>query len=169
MRLWWVGLRGKGAVVVVLQRRCFFSELRVITLKTKNKFYSKNYYYYRLPHTQSSSSRSPRRRGRSIFFSAPYYIQTNPLKKPHPHRWRVSPLNHSLFKDPPKAGSPLPLSPPCIPPKPVLHGLSAKSKFLAVLGGRALKPLLDRSRVKRLEALSPEVAGWGSPISVQSA
>ncbi|MDA7654907.1 hypothetical protein N8629_03860, partial [Akkermansiaceae bacterium] len=70
---------------------------------------------------------------------------------------------------PPKAGSPLPLSPPCIPPKPVLHGLSAKSKFLAVLGGRALKPPLDRSRVKRLEALSPEVAGWGSPISVQSA
>ena len=27
------GLRGKGAVVVVLRRRCFFSELRVITLK----------------------------------------------------------------------------------------------------------------------------------------
>jgi|GEM_PF-6228743 hypothetical protein len=37
--------------------------------------------------------------------------------------------------------------------------LSYKSKFLAVLGGRALKPPLDRSRMKRLEALSPEVAG----------
>ena len=80
--------------------------MRVITLKTKNKFYSKNYYYYRLPHTQSASPRSPRRRDRSIFFSAPYYIQTNPPKKPHPHRWRVSPSNHSVFRDPPKAGSP---------------------------------------------------------------
>jgi hypothetical protein len=27
-----------------------------------------------------------------------------------------------------------PLSPPCIPPKFVLHGLSARSKFLAVSG-----------------------------------
>ena len=51
-------------------------------------------------------------RDRSIFFSAPYYIQTNPPKNPHPHRWRVSPFNHSpfnhspfnhsLFRDPPK-------------------------------------------------------------------
>ena len=52
----------------------------------------------------------PRRRGRSIFFSAPYYIQTNPPKKPHPHRWRVSPFQHSLFRDPisPPSDSPLP-------------------------------------------------------------
>ena len=29
-----------------------------------------------------------------------------------------------------------PLSPPCIPPKFVLHGLSSKSKFLAVEGSK---------------------------------
>ncbi|MDG1364169.1 MAG: hypothetical protein P8Q54_11925 [Akkermansiaceae bacterium] len=31
-----------------------------------------------------------------------------------------------------------PLSPPCIPPKFVLHGLSSKSKFLAVVANHIL-------------------------------
>ena len=32
-----------------------------------------------------------------------------------------------------------PLSPPCIPPKFVLHGLSSKSKFLAVVKKQSLE------------------------------
>ena len=42
------------------------------------------------------------------------------------NRWKIK---HSL-----RLGSINPLSPPCIPPKFVLHGLSSKSKFLAVMG-----------------------------------
>ena len=44
----------------------------------------------------------------------------------------ISRPTHPKNRTPTGGVSPLPLSPPCIPPKPVLHGLSARSKFLAV-------------------------------------
>jgi hypothetical protein len=80
------------AVVVVLQEGCFFSELRVITLITKKYSILKtttttDYHILDLPLPPQSPQPPPKSR-RSIFFSTPYYIQTNPPKKPHPHRWR---------------------------------------------------------------------------------
>ena len=112
----WLGKRNRGTGYG-LQRggsssspaEVLFPELRVITLITKKYSILKtttttDYHILDLP----LSSESPPKSRRSIFFSAPYYIQTNPPKKPHPHRWRVSPFNHSLFRDPPKAIHPSP-------------------------------------------------------------
>ena len=49
-----------------------------------------------------------------------------------PHAWQFT-IQNSTFRIPSRPSFPRnPLSPPCIPPKFVLHGLSSKSKFLAV-------------------------------------
>ena len=75
------------AVVVVLQEGCFFSELRVITLITKKysilKTTTTDYHILDLPLPPQSPQPPPKSR-RSIFFSTPYYIQTNPPKNRTP-------------------------------------------------------------------------------------
>ena len=73
--------------------------------KKRKIFYSKNYYYYRLPHTQSSSSGSLRRQCRSIFSQHPIIYRPTHQKNRTP-TGGVSPL----FKDPPKGRFTPPLS-----------------------------------------------------------
>jgi hypothetical protein len=75
-------VRGCGELAVVLRWGCFFSELRVITLKREKYSKSKNYYYQTL---NLHPLKAPAEEA-DHFFSAPFYIQTNPPKKLHPHQ-----------------------------------------------------------------------------------
>ena len=52
-----------------------------------------------------------------------------------------------------------PLSPPCIPPKFVLHGLSAKSKFLAVSARRYSAPVAPKAPSRARHTRSPGKRG----------
>ena len=86
------GVRGKGAVVVVLRRRCFFSELRVITLKTKKYSTLKtttttDYLHQSLKPQQAEATVDPQR-PRSIFFSDTHLYTAHTCEKAAPHRWR---------------------------------------------------------------------------------
>ena len=114
------GLRGKGAVVVVLRRRCFFSELRVITLKTKKYSILKtttttDYLHQSLQPQQAEAAvdpqrpQSPRRDHDQFFSQTHIYILHTHAKKPHPtggvfpftaDSRTVIPLSHSLVDVP---------------------------------------------------------------------
>ena len=52
-----------------------------------------------------------------------------------------------------------PLSPPCIPPKFVLHGLSAKSKFLGVSARRYSAPVAPKAPSRARHTRSPGKRG----------
>ena len=97
------GLRGKGAVVVVLRRRCFFSELRVITLITKKYSILKtttttDYHILNLPPLAVPADKADQ------FFSQHPIIYRPTHPKNRTPTGGVSPLS----RDPPKADSPLP-------------------------------------------------------------
>jgi len=78
------GLRGKGAVVVVLRRRCFFSELRVISLKREK--------YSTLKTTTTDhlhQSLKPQQAEAAVnFFSDTHLYTAHTCEKTAPHRWR---------------------------------------------------------------------------------
>ena len=86
------GLRGKGTVVVVLRRRCFFSELRVITLKREKystlKTTTTDYLHQSLQPQQAEAAVDPQR-PRSIFSSDTHLYTAHTCEKTAPHRWRL--------------------------------------------------------------------------------
>ena len=59
-----------------------FLRVEGYNLKKRKIFYSKNYYYYRLPPPEPETAAG---RGRDQFFSQTHiYIRHTPAKKPHP-------------------------------------------------------------------------------------
>ena len=80
-----------------------------------------------------------------------------------PHAWQFT-IQNSTFRIPSRPSFPRnPLSPPCIPPKFVLHGLSSKSKFLAVITCYKSDPSTGKLIVTEVE---PIRGAWPRNINI---